>query len=110
MNQAFYTLLYLYECTIIREVDNMPRNLSSHGEFCICVNPGIGFELFEPQRDPLLFSIKTNDLDSYIITPLVHRGGMRNPAPGHVSYMKQSIYTTKVYKQTVVGDILYLTI
>ena len=63
MDQAFDALLQLDERAVVGDADDAAADVRAHGIALRGVQPGIGRELLEAQRDALLVFVELQNLD-----------------------------------------------
>ena len=70
------------------------------------IQPRVGRQLLEAQRNPLLLFVELQHLDLNLIAHIHQVAGMRKPSPGHIGDMQQAIDPAEVDKCAVVGEVL----
>ena len=67
--------------------------------------PGIGSDLLEPKRHPLLLAVELQHLDVDLVADDEDVRGMADASPGHVGNVQQTVDTAEVDKCTVIGQV-----
>src|ERR1051326_8030044 len=107
VNQPVDTLFDFDKCAEIRHITDTALHYRADAVALINGGPGIGFELFQPERDAALFGMNLEHHGLYLITGLDHFGGMLHPpGPGHLADMDEAFHACfELDKRSVIGDV-----
>ena len=106
MDQPFNARLQFHEGAVIGDIGDPAGKLTFGRIFGFHAFPGIGFQLFQAQRDALGFGVEADHLNIDGLANLQHFGGMIDAAPSNVGNVKQAIDAAQINKGTVIGDVL----
>ena len=105
MNQAFNTLFDFNKGTVIFNADNFTSNLGADRVVFGGVGPGIFFELFDAQGNPLPFGVVFDNLNINGLADIDALTRMVDPAPGDIGNMEESVKAAKIDESTIIGDV-----
>src|SRR5579871_1716431 len=106
VDQAFDSLLKLDEGSVIGDADDASAHVSSLGITVLGIEPRIGSELLESQRNALLLFVVLQHFDLNLIADVHEILGMREASPGHIGDVEQAIEAAEVDKRAVLGEVL----
>src|SRR5258708_22934444 len=107
MYESFNALFQLDERAVIGHAQSAAFHAGANGVAFRSVEPRVGRELLKAQRNAQLFRIKFEDLDLDLVAHVDEVARMRQPAPGHVGYVEQTVNAAQVNKSSVVGEVLH---
>src|SRR6476646_1565243 len=106
MNEAFDSLLQLDERTVIRDRKNAAMDVCADGITLSGIEPGIGGELLEAERDSLLILVELENLYLDLVADVDQIAGMSEASPAHVGFVEQAVDATEIDERAVVGEVL----
>ena len=106
VNQAFDALLELDERAVVGDRKNAAVNLGADGIALGGVEPRIGRQLLEAERDALLFFVELEHLDLDLVADVDQVAGMGEASPAHVGDVQQAVDAAEVDERAVVGEVL----
>ncbi len=71
------------------------------------IEPRIGRELLEAQRDALLVFVELEDLDLDLVADIHQVAGMSQASPGHIGDVQQAVDAAQVDERAVLGQVLH---
>ena len=107
MNQPLDALLQLHERAVVSHRQNAAVHLGAYRVTLRGIEPRVGRQLLEAQRNPLLFLVELEHLDLDFVGHVDQVAGMREPAPAHIGDMQQAVNAAQVNKRAVVGQVLH---
>ncbi len=107
MDEALDALLQLDEGAVIGDAEHAPFNPRADGIALGGIEPRIGRELLEAERDALLVFVELENLDLDLIADVDQIARMRESAPGHIGDVQQAVDPTQVDESAVVGEVLH---
>ena len=106
MNQPFHARLELDKGTVVREGHDFALKPFANRIAVARVDPRVGLELLEAERDPFGLRIELQHLDLDLVSDLEHLARVVHPPPGHVRHVQQPVDPTEVDEGTIVRDVL----
>ena len=106
VDKALYTGLYLNECTIVGDDNNLAFHVVAHLQVRVESIPWVRSELLQTECYALLLVVEVKDNDVDLLVELNHLVGIVNAAPRQVCDVDESVYATKVDEYAVGGDVL----
>src|SRR3954470_7040617 len=106
VDEAFDALLELDERTVVGGGDDASFNVRADGITIHSVEPRIGRELLEPERDALLFVVVLQNFYLDLVANVDQVARMREASPAHVGDVEQAIEAAEVDERAVVGKVL----
>src|ERR1019366_3990938 len=107
VHQAFAARLDFNECAVVREAHNLAGELRADRVALRHRGPGIGQELFAPERHASLFTIVFQDLDFDFLTWAYSVQRTCDAAPRHVRDMQQAVNAAQVHECAVTSHVLH---
>ena len=106
VHQTFDALLELDECAIGHHVDHSALEGLALRVAPFDSIPRGGGLLLDAQRDTLALEIDLEHHDFHFLVHLDHLARVVDPAPGHISDVKQAVDATEVHEHAELGDVL----
>src|SRR5438105_4259745 len=94
--QTLNALFELDERTVVGDADDAAVDARAYGVTLAGVEPRIGRELLEAERDALLLFVELQDFHLDLITDVHQVARMRQAAPGHIGDMQQAVDAAEV--------------
>src|ERR1017187_6650221 len=91
MNQALDALLQLDKRAVIGDRKNAAMHVRTHRVALRCIEPRVGRQLLEAQRNPLLVLVELEDLNLYFVADVDQVAGVREAAPAHVRNVQKAV-------------------
>ena len=107
MDKPLDPLLQFDKGAIVRQADDPSRNARTHRIILSGNRPRVLGQLFHAQGDPLLLKIDVEDLYRYLLAHGEELRRVFNASPRDIRDMQQAVYTAKVDKDPVFGDVLH---
>ncbi len=107
MHQAFNALLQLDERAVVRDRKNAALDMGADGVALRGVEPRVGRQLLEAQRDTLLVLVELEHLHLDLVAHVDQVARMRQPAPAHIGDMEEAVDAAQVDERAVVGQVLH---
>ena len=107
VHQAFDPLLQFNKRAVIGHADYSSMDMRADGITMLGIEPGIGRELFEAQRHPLLVPVKLEHFHLNLIANIYQITRMRKPSPRHICNVQQTVNAAQVHERAIVGQILH---
>ncbi len=105
MNQAFNTLFNFNKGTVILDADNLAGNLGTDRIVVRSIGPGILFELFDTQGNPLTLSVVFDDFYINGLADSNPFARMVDPAPGDIGNVEKPVKAAEIDEGTVIGNV-----
>src|ERR1700722_19004010 len=96
VNQAFNALLKFNERAVVGNGKDAAVNFGSDRIALRRVEPGIGRQLLEAERDALLFFVELENLDLNLVADVYQIAGMGEASPTHVGDVEQAVDSAEV--------------
>src|SRR5208282_106969 len=106
VDEAFDALFEFDESSVVGDADNATVNVGADGIAVLGVEPGVGCELFEAERDALLVFVVLQNLDLNLIAYIDEVARVGKASPGHVGDVKEAIDSAHIDESAVFGEIL----
>src|SRR5277367_241767 len=106
VNQAFDALFEFDERSVISDADHASVDVRADWITMLRIQPRIGSELLESERDALLLFVVLEHLHLNLIADVDQIARVREPSPRHVGDMQQAIDAAHVNERTILGEIL----
>src|SRR6185437_13555589 len=97
------------ECSVVGHADDASFDVRANRITMLGIEPGIGCELFESERNTLLIGIKFQNFNLNLVPDVDQVAGMSQAPPGHVGDVEQAVDAAKVNERAVVGEVLHDT-
>src|SRR5271163_2776325 len=110
VHQAFDTLLELDKYAVVHYAYDFAFYLAAGGIFFRSADPRVRHQLFEAERNALLFLVKFQDDDVEFLIRLDHVGRMLDAAPAEVGEVQQPVDAADVHERAVFGDVLNVAV
>ena len=107
VNQAFDALFEFYECAVVGDADYAPGYMSAHWIAVFRIEPGIGGQLLESERHPLLIFIVFQHLDLDLIADIHQIARMRQASPRHVGNVQQTVQASEIHESSVLREVFH---
>src|SRR5271157_2301140 len=107
VNQAFDALFQLDKRAVVCDRKHAPMNARAHRIALGSVQPRVGRQLLEAQRNPLLILVELEHLDLNLVAHIHQVTRMREAARAHVGDVQQAVDSAQVNKRAVVGQVLH---
>ena len=107
VDQAFDALLELDECAVVGHADDAAADVRADRIALGGVEPRVGRELLEAQRNALLVVVELQNLYLDLVANLDQVARMRQASPGHIGDMQQAVDAAQVDERAVVGQVLH---
>ncbi len=107
VNQAFDALLQLDKRAVVGDRKNAAMDVRADRVTLGGVEPGIGRQLLEAQRNALLIFVELEHLDLNLVADIDQIAGMSEASPAHIGDVQQAVDSAQVNKRAVVGEVLY---
>src|SRR5271155_3075266 len=107
--QAFDALLKLNERAVVGHADHPPGYVRAHGITVLGIKPRIGGQLLESQRNALLLFVVLQHLHLNLVADVYQVARVRQPSPGHVGDVQQSVKAAEIDERAVLGQVLHHT-
>src|ERR1700678_129558 len=106
VDEALNTLFEFDECSVIGDADYASMDMRADGVAMLRIEPRIGRELFEAERDALLVFAILQHLDLNLIADVDQVARVRQASPRHVGDVQQAVDSAHVNECAVLGEIL----
>ena len=106
VNQTFYAVSDLNECSVVCHNDNLTVHFVTNFEVSVELLPRMRSELFETESDAFLLFVEVKDNDVDLLVELNDFFRIGYAAPAQVSDVNKTIYATEVNEDAVVSDVL----
>ena len=106
VHQSFDALLQFDKRAVISDADHASTNVCAHGITMFRIQPRIGRELLEAQRNALLVLVELQHLHLDLIAYVDQVAGMSEASPRHVGDVQQTIDAAEIDECAVVGEVL----
>ena len=105
MNKPLHSFLKFSKHAIIGYADHFPGHLLANRISLLNRCPRVLFELFYAKGNLVGILVVFQNLYFNLFTDLKKLGRMRDPAPGKISYMTESVKTSQINENTIIGYI-----
>ena len=105
MNQSFHTGFQFDKGTVICQADNAASNFSTSRVIFRNGFPGILSLLLQSQGNFLLIRVVLQNQYFNFVPDAEHLRGVNDTSPSHIRDVQQSVYSTQVHEDTVVGNV-----
>src|SRR3954469_25642977 len=106
VDQAFDALFELDERTVVGGGDDASFNVCADGVAIDGIEPRVRRELFEAQRNALLFVVVFQNFYLDLVANVDEVARMREAPPAHVGDVQQAVETAEIDERAVVGEVL----
>src|SRR6266481_5757863 len=106
VDQTFNALLEFYKCAVIGDADDASVDVRAHGIAVLSIQPRIGRELFESQRNALLVFVILQNLYLNLVADVNQIARVGQASPRHVSDMQKPINSAHIHKRSILGQVL----
>ena len=106
VNQAFDSLLEFHERTVVSDADDASAYVRALGITMLGIEPRIGRELLESQRNALLVFVVLENLNLNLIADVDQIFGVSEASPGHVGDVQQAVEAAEIDERAVFGEVL----
>ncbi len=106
VDQAFDALLEFDERSVVGDADDASADVRALGITVLGIEPRIGRELLESQRNALLLFVVLQNFDLNLIADVHQIFGMSEASPGHVGDVQQAIEPAEIDERAVLGEVL----
>src|ERR1700734_1066660 len=96
MDEPFDALLELNERAVVCDRQDAAMNLGADWITLRSVEPRIGRQLLEAQRDALLLFVELEHLDLDLVADVHQIAGVGETAPAHIGNMEQTVDSAKI--------------
>src|ERR1022692_3814699 len=107
VHQAFDALLQFDERAVIGHADHAPRDVRSHGIAVLGVEPRIGCQLLEAERNALLLFVVLEYFHLNLIANVHQVVRVREPSPRHIGDVQQAVQSAEIHESAILGEILH---
>src|SRR5579864_1187901 len=107
MDQAFNALFEFDESSVVGDADDASGDMCADRITMLGVEPRIGRELLEAERDPLLFFVVLEDFDLNLIADVHQVFGVGKASPGHVGDVEQAVETAEIDEGAIFSEVLH---
>ena len=107
VDQAFDALLQFDERAVVGHADDASGNVRALGITMLGIEPRIGRELLESERDALLLFVVLQNLDLNLIADVDQVFGVSEASPGHVGDVEQAVEAAEIDERAVLGQVLH---
>src|SRR5262249_13869994 len=105
VHQAFNALLQFDKGAVVGNAQHAAFHARANRIALRGIEPGIGRELLEPERDAQFFAIELQHLHLDLVAHVDQVARMRQSAPRHVSDVEQIVNAAQIDKGAVVGEV-----
>jgi hypothetical protein len=106
MDEAFNALFQFDERAVIGHADDASVNVRAHRVAVFGVEPGVGRQLFETERDALFVFVILKDLDLNLVADIDKVARVRQTPPRHVGDVQQPVDPAHINKRTILRQVL----
>ena len=106
VDQAFDALFQFDECAVVGDADDASADVRADRIAMLGVQPGVGGELLEAERNALLVFVELQHLDLNLVADVDQVAGMGETSPGHVGDVQQAVEAAQIDECAVLGEVL----
>ena len=106
VNQAFDALFEFDERAVVGDADDASGDVRADGITMLSIEPRIGRELLESERNALLVFVVLENLDLNLIADVDQILGVSEASPGHVGDVEQAVEAAEIDERAVLGEVL----
>src|SRR5215510_13604289 len=107
VNKPLDTLLEFYERAVIGDADHAASHVCAYRIAVLRIQPWIRRELFESERNSLLLFVELQNLHLDLIADIHEIARMREPSPGHIGDVQQSVNPAHINESAIFGEVLH---
>ena len=106
VDQTLDALLQLHERPVVDDGDHATGDHRGLRILALDIIPRIGLKLLETQRDPFAITVELEHLDLEFLPDGDQVGRVRDPPPGHIGDMQETVDSAQIDERPKVGDVL----
>ena len=106
VDQTLDTIFKLHEGAVGHDVDHLALHALVDRVTLFHAIPGRGRLLLDAEGNTFALEVDSQNLDLDLLIHLHHLGGVRDPPPGHVGDVQQTVDSAQVHEHAEVGDVL----